>query len=69
MDNQISAVVTSGYEDGRQFLQVEFHAICGCEWVVDMWGNVRSVRVCHMCSLNHRYPGQDQLNLQLADDG
>jgi len=68
MDDQISATVVSGYEDGRRFLQVNFLAICGCRWQVDMWGNVRSVEVCHMCSLNHRYPSQDQLNLQLVDD-
>jgi len=69
MDDQVSAVVTSGYDEGRRFLQVEFLALCGCRWIVDMWGNVRSVEACHMCVLNHKYPHDDQINLELAADG
>jgi len=67
MDNQITATVELQFESGKQFLQVSFLAECGCHWVVDMWGNVRSVTVCSHCRL---VPDvwEDQLTLLLVAD-
>jgi len=62
--NQITAVVESAFEEGKQYLQVDYHAVCGCHWVVDMWGNVRSVRICQQCR-DIAYPWEDQISLQL----
>jgi len=44
--DQVTAVVHTISEDGHHLLTTEYLAECGCEWVVDMWGNVRRVRVC-----------------------
>lgn len=49
MNDEISAVVQSGFEYGKRFIEVEFLAHCGCRWKVDMWGNMRTVFVCRHC--------------------
>jgi len=64
MEDQVSAVVRPGYENGKRFLEISFLAICGCRWVVDMWGNVRSVAVCSKCMRVDLDFGH-QLNLEL----
>jgi len=67
MDNQVTASVVTVFEYGERVMVTDYTAVCGCRWVVDMWGNVRSVEVCLGCvSLDLEF---DQLNLQLADDG
>ena len=67
MDNQVTASVLSGYdvEKGR-YIQVEFLARCGCRWVVDMWGNVRSVAVCSQC-MDIADPLERQMDLKLGE--
>ncbi len=56
--NPVTAVVQEMFEYGDKFLQVNYAAECGCRWVVDMWGNVRSVAVCRRCM---KTPDRDQL--------
>ena len=68
MNDQITASVQPQSENGKEFLQVSFMAECGCHWVVDMWGNVRSVKVCHGC-MGVRSAWEDQLSLRLVADG
>jgi len=67
MNDQIFATVERRFENGEESLQVDFLAECGCHWVVDMWGNVRSVVVCPQCRLVP-WIHEDQLILQLVDD-
>jgi len=47
--HQITAVVRPVYEDGGEGLETRYVSDCGCDWVVDMRGRVRKVRVCHSC--------------------
>jgi len=68
MDHQITASIFTEYEQGYGFMITEYLARCGCNWKVDMWGNVRAVRVCERC-VKKGYPWEDQLNLQWAADG
>ena len=44
--NQITAVVETVHYDDQRLLTTRYLSECGCEWVVDMWGNVRRVHVC-----------------------
>lgn len=44
--DQVTAVVEMVYEKGLRLLTTKYLSECGCEWVVDMWGNVRRVRIC-----------------------
>ena len=65
---QVSATVQSGYEASTgRYLEVSYLALCGCRWVVDMWGNVRSVTVCEKCC---RVPldRERQLSLLVEDE-
>ncbi len=68
MDNQISAMCFTEYEQGYGYMVTEYLAKCGCNWKVDQWGNVRAVRVCRRCTHEH-YPWEDQLSLLSPADG
>jgi len=46
MDQVTAVVETLYYEQGVQLLTTKYLSECGCEWVVDMWGNVRRVVIC-----------------------
>ena len=63
--DQVTASVESRYDGAERFLITSYMAECGCRWVVDMWGNVRTVEICHRC--NTRWVVEPQLNLKLVD--
>lgn len=44
--DQVTAVVETVYEGNLRLLTTRYLSECGCEWVVDMWGNVRRVMIC-----------------------
>ena len=44
--DQITASVETVHEGNLWVLTTRYLSECGCEWVVDMWGNVRRVRIC-----------------------
>ena len=44
--DQVTAVVESVHEGQFCLLTTRYLSECGCEWVVDMWGNVRRVCIC-----------------------
>ena len=44
--DQVTAVVETIHEGSSCVLTTRYLSECGCEWVVDMWGNVRRVRIC-----------------------
>jgi len=60
--NQTTASIQLEYEDGYQYYITDYLSECGCHWRVDMWGNVRSVKICHACTMA-RYPWEDQVSL------
>lgn len=60
MDDQISAEVKTVYEYRKRHIEVSYLAFCGCGWTVDMWGNVRKVRVCEKCG---NWDGFEQLSV------
>ena len=45
MDQVTAEIETLHYGDER-LLTTRYLSECGCEWVVDMWGNVRRVMIC-----------------------
>jgi len=49
--NQVTASVETIYEDGAVCLTTRYTALCGCDWTVDMRGNVRRVQVCQACRM------------------
>ncbi len=64
--NQVTAVCSVFWEDGQKLYKTHYLASCGCEWQVDMWGNVRRVMVC-ADDVQRGYPSQDQLDLLDGD--
>jgi len=44
--DQVTASIETIHEGNLRVLTTHYLSECGCEWVVDMWGNVRSVRIC-----------------------
>ena len=44
--DQVTAVVETVQEGTLRLLTTRYLSECGCEWVVDMWGNVRRVMIC-----------------------
>lgn len=60
--DQVTAVVEMVYEDELRVLTTRYLSECGCEWVVDMWGNVRRVEICSRDMNNCRL--SDQLNFE-----
>ncbi len=64
--DQISASCSMWWDAGKKLYVTEYVASCGCNWTVDMWGNVRRVVVCLGCvSLDLEF--DDQLNLLTSD--
>ena len=63
--DQVTGAVSRRYDGGEQFLITSYIAECGCRWVVDMWGNVRTVEICHHC--NSRWVVDAQFDLKLVD--
>ncbi len=60
MDQTITTVCSVFWDDGRKVHLTEYHASCGCQWNVDMWGYVRRVSVCPNCN-DTTLPWEDQL--------
>jgi len=44
--DQVTASIETIHEANFRVLTTRYLSECGCEWVVDMWGNVRRVRIC-----------------------
>ena len=44
--NQVTASTGLEYENGKQCYVTNYLANCGCHWQVDMWGNVRRIKIC-----------------------
>ena len=44
--DQITAVVETIHYADQRVHTTRYLSECGCEWVVDMWGNVRRVKIC-----------------------
>ena len=44
--DQVTASIQMTVEGNYRLLTTEYLSECGCEWVVDMWGNVRRVKIC-----------------------
>ena len=65
MDQITASVETIHYGHEGRVLTTRYLSECGCEWVVDMWGNVRRVQIC---ARDGDYRPIDQLDLQLAHD-
>ena len=63
--DQVTAVVETLHEGPLCVLTTRYLSECGCEWVVDMWGNVRRVKVCPRDTDDIRLI--DQLNLEFDD--
>jgi hypothetical protein len=68
LDNQISASCFTEFENGYGYMITEYLATCGCNWKVDMWGNVRAVRVCDRCRRVDFDELYDKGQLSLLDD-
>ncbi len=63
--DQVTASVENQYDGVRRVLITRYTAECGCRWVVDMWGNVRTVEICDHC--NTRWVVDPQFNLKLVN--
>jgi len=50
MDQVTASVETHHYDDQKKLLVTCYTSDCGCRWVVDMWGNVRTIQVCYHCT-------------------
>lgn len=50
--NRVTAVVETIHEGTLRVLTTRYLSECGCEWVVDMWGNVRRVMICRRDTTN-----------------
>jgi len=59
--DQITASLETVHEGNLRVLTTRYLSECGCEWVVDMWGNVRRVVVCERDTNDIRW--EDQLML------
>ena len=64
--DQVTAVVETFYDsDHQRLLTTRYLSECGCEWVVDMWGNVRRVMICPRDT--DKVYQLDQLDLEFRD--
>lgn len=59
--DQVTASVETIHEGNLRVLTTRYLSECGCEWVVDMWGNVRRVVVCERDTNDIRWIDQLQL--------
>ena len=44
--DQVTAVVETVHYADQRLLTTRYLSECGCAWTVDMWGNVRRVKIC-----------------------
>ena len=58
--DQVTASVETIHEGTLCVLTTRYLSECGCEWVVDMWGNVRRVKICPRDTNDIRW--ENQLN-------
>ena len=66
--NQVTASIELLYEDHLHVFTTRYlNTECGCEWVVDMWGNVRRVMVCARDMNAVRYA--DQVTMDFSGPG
>jgi len=56
--DQVTAVVETVFEGDLRLLTTRYLSECGCEWVVDMWGNVRRVVICERDRTDDRHLDQ-----------
>ena len=64
--DQVTASIETIHEGSFRLLTTRYVSECGCEWVVDMWGNVRRVKICARDREDIRYLSQLQFDF---DDG
>jgi len=63
--DQVTASIETLHEGPLCVLTTRYLSECGCEWVVDMWGNVRRVQICPRDTDDVRQ--WDQLDLGLLE--
>ena len=56
--DQVTASVETIHEGPLCVLTTRYLSECGCEWVVDMWGNVRRVKICPRDTNDIRWENQ-----------
>ena len=56
--DQVTASVETIHEGQLCVLTTRYLSECGCEWVVDMWGNVRRVKICPRDTNDIRWENQ-----------
>ncbi len=61
--DQVTAVVETVHEGNLRLVWTRYLSECGCEWTVDMWGNVHRVKICPRDTNDIRE--LDQLKLEL----
>ena len=59
--DQVTASVEMIHEGQFRVLTTRYLSECGCEWVVDMWGNVRRVKICPRDTNDIRWENQLEL--------
>ena len=64
--DQVTASVEMIHEGNLCVLTTRYLSECGCEWVVDMWGNVRRVKICPRDTNDIRW--ENQLTLFPPED-
>ena len=68
--DQVTASIEMVYEDNLHVLTTRYlNTSCGCEWVVDMWGNVRRVVICARDTDTLRWADQLKMDLEEAVQG
>ena len=65
MDQVTASTGHLEFDSGRKVFVTDYRSECGCNWRVDMWGNVRTVEVCGHC--NTRWVESPQLTLPLVE--
>ena len=65
--DQVTASVEMIHEGNLCVLTTRYLSECGCEWVVDMWGNVRRVKICPRDTNDIRWEDQLDFNFCLED--
>ena len=66
--DQVTAVIETIHEQDLRVLTTRYLSECGCEWVVDMWGNVRRVMICPRDLDDVRRGDQLELGFKLVKD-
>jgi len=63
--DQVTAVVETECYGKERLLTTKYSSECGCVWTVDMWGNVRRVKICPRDTNDIRW--EDQLSLEFPN--